>query len=497
MVPISSSMSAWLVAVVVGKIEALDLGVERCRLLVVVDRQLVAQIGERRAAGEIVRRRLRDGAPDEILLQRLPRLAVDVGGLHQDGARGVEGAERQLLLGLLPELGDLRIGRRQRAHLGAHLDEGVGRFLQLAAALGRRQRGGVAADQGAVERGERHVGAGGHQLDLDAHVGRDVGHGEQQPLALRQLLLAGRCEEQARQAALDIGQLLAARLVVDLLLHQRQRRAHLDALGAEIFDQRFGERRMPVGAVGGGFAGRCGEGEQDAFGAADAAKPGLDVLVRRDRDDAAPVIGLRGRCRLRAPNGSLRQASRMMRPIFATSLTACADLFQRQGRCLQRVQRGRVGIDRQQPVVAGDLDAVPGEIDQRHVGARAVLAKIVERAAHALEVAIGLQRHLEAELFERVAERLARRRPHCRACGSSCSRPRRSPARRAARPAPRRQRARRPWRREHAATFSPSPPIRCRGARHLRTLASRHPDSQGDSDRLRQAGSRDCRLRAG
>ena len=43
------------------------------------------------------------------LLQRLPRLAVYVGGLHETRAR-VERAERQLLLGLLSELRDLRIG---------------------------------------------------------------------------------------------------------------------------------------------------------------------------------------------------------------------------------------------------------------------------------------------------------------------------------------------------------------------------------------------------
>ena len=176
-----------MVAVVVGEIEALDLGIERGSLLVVGDRQLIAQVGERRAAGEIMRRRFRGGASDEILLERLARPAVDVGRLGKPGAGGVERPERQLLLGLLPQPRHVGIGRGKRAQLGAHLDEGVGRFLQFAAAFGRRHRGRIGADQRAVERRQRHVGACGDQLDLGAKLGRHVGHGEQQPLALRQL----------------------------------------------------------------------------------------------------------------------------------------------------------------------------------------------------------------------------------------------------------------------------------------------------------------------
>ena len=46
---------------------------------------------------------------------------------------------------------------------------------------------------------------------------------------------------------------------------------------------------------------------------------------------------------------------------------------------------------------------MPGEEDQRHIGAFAVLAEVVERPAHAAEVAVGLQRYLEAEPVEAPA----------------------------------------------------------------------------------------------
>ena len=394
-----------LVAVVVGQVEAFDLGVKCGGLLVVVDRQLVAQVGERSAAGQIMRRRFRDGAADEVFLERLPRLAVDVGGLHEGGAGGVEGAERELPLGLLPELGDRRVRRRQRPHLGPHFYERVRRLLQFAAALDRRECCDIGPDQCAVEGRERHVGARRDQLDLDAHIGRDVGHGEQQALALRQLLLARCGKEQRRQAALDIGQLLAARDIVDLLLHQRQHGAHLDALGAEIFDQRLGERRMPVGAVRRGFAGRRGEGEQDALGPPDAAKPGLHVLVRGDGDHAARVVGLRGIAAAR-PERIVAAGVEDDQPDLGDGRDGLAHIFQRQRRGLQRIERGRIRIGRQQPVLARYLDAVAGKIDQRHIGAGAVVAEILERAPHPLEVAVGLQRHLEAELLQHVADRL-------------------------------------------------------------------------------------------
>ena len=173
----------------------------------------------------------------------------------------------------------------------------------------------------------------------------------------------------------------------------------------EIFDQRLGEGRMPVGAVRRGFAGRRGEGEQDALGPPDAAKPGLHVLVRGDGDHAARVVGLRGIAAARAER-IVAAGVEDDQPDLGDRRDGLAHIFQRQRRGLQRIERGRVGIGRQQPVVAGDLDAVAGEIDQRHIGAGAVVAKILERAAHPLEVAVGLQRHLEAKLLEHVADRL-------------------------------------------------------------------------------------------
>ena len=49
---------------------------------------------------------------------------------------------------------------------------------------------------------------------------------------------------------------------------------------------------------------------------------------------------------------------------------------------------------------------MPGEEDQRHIGAFAVLAEVVERPAHAAKVAVGLKRHLEAEPVEGARDRL-------------------------------------------------------------------------------------------
>ena len=105
-----------------------------------------------------------------------------------------------------------------------------------------------------------------------------------------------------------------------------------------------------------------------------------------------------------APNGSLRQASRMMSPVFAISLTASrtsssgkVDAFSASSDDAS----ASIGSSRLSPEISTPC---PAKIDQRHVGARAVIAKIVERAAHALEVAVGLQRHLEAELLQRIAD---------------------------------------------------------------------------------------------
>ena len=52
-------------------------------------------------------------------------------------------------------------------------------------------------------------------------------------------------------------------------------------------------------------------------------------------------------------------------------------------------------------------DAVAGEIDQRHIGALGVLAKIVESAAHTPEIAVGFENDLEAKLLQRRFHRLA------------------------------------------------------------------------------------------
>ena len=48
-----------------------------------------------------------------------------------------------------------------------------------------------------------------------------------------------------------------------------------------------------------------------------------------------------------------------------------------------------------------------GEIDQRHVGALGVLAKIVERPTHAPEIAVGFENDLETELLQRRFHGLA------------------------------------------------------------------------------------------
>jgi hypothetical protein len=92
---------------------------------------------------------------------------------------------------------------------------------------------------------------------------------------------------------------------------------------------------------------------------------------------------------------------------LAVAATAARTLFQRQAGLVQRVERGRVGVDRQQPVVARDFDAMAGEIDQGHVGAFGIFAKIVERAPHAPQIPVGFENNLEAELLQRRFHRLA------------------------------------------------------------------------------------------
>ena len=170
---------------------------------------------------------------------------------------------------------------------------------------------------------------------------------------------------------------------------------------------------MAVGAVGRGFARRSGEGEQYALGAADPPETGLHLLDPGDGDRAAPRGAFAGACRGAAFPGVGWGAERIVAAGVEddqADLRHCrdrrADLFERQRRGLQGIERGCVGVDGQQPVVAGDLDAVAGKVDQRHVGAAGILAEILDGAACAAQVAIDLQRHFEAEAFEDVADRL-------------------------------------------------------------------------------------------
>lgn len=59
------------------------------------------------------------------------------------------------------------------------------------------------------------------------------------------------------------------------------------------------------------------------------------------------------------------------------------------------------GIDRQQPVLARKLHTMAGIEDHRHVGTCRVLAKILERAPHATQIAVGLDGDLEIEPLQR------------------------------------------------------------------------------------------------
>jgi hypothetical protein len=132
--------------------------VKRQRLLVVADREVVAQRRARGAAAEQAGGGLRKGALVEIGLQRLAGALVERGGVGEAGAGGIDGAERKLGLRLGPQLRDFRIGGAEAAQLFPYLDEGLSRRVQPAAALLFAFVRSSGLDQRAIERRQRHVG---------------------------------------------------------------------------------------------------------------------------------------------------------------------------------------------------------------------------------------------------------------------------------------------------------------------------------------------------
>ncbi len=372
----------------------------KCRcLLVVGDGELVLQFRRRRTAVQVVGRRFRQGPFDIVRLQRFARARVDIRRLAQLRPCAVKGAERQLPFRRAAQSGHALISGTKRAKLVAHLGERSRRLAQLLGPLLAVEAGDIAADQRAIERRQRHAGVRCDALHVFPHLRADIGHGKQQPLALGQLAGSLRGEEQRRQAAFHIGQLRAARALVDLLLHQRQHRADFQPVGAEIFGQRRRERRIVSLAVGRRFA-RCGgKGKQRVLGAAEAPQTGLDRRRQPQRLRAAP-LWVRG-----YPEGIVAAGVEHNQRDVCHLGRRPAQFLQRQRTGLQCLQRRGVGVGRQQAVLAGDFDAVAGEEDQGDVGARRILGKILQRPAHAAQIAVGLGKHLETECVERLLDR--------------------------------------------------------------------------------------------
>lgn len=106
--------------------------------------------------------------------------------------------------------------------------------------------------------------SGRDRLHLGAHIWRDVGHREQQAIAFRDAAARGGCEEQFWQSAFHIGELLAPRKVIDLLLDQGQHRADFEPVGRQEFCQCGGELEFGPVAVRCALA-RCRRKRQHMF----------------------------------------------------------------------------------------------------------------------------------------------------------------------------------------------------------------------------------------
>ena len=381
----------------VGNVERRDSDMLRRSLFEGRDGGRVPEPGALHAGPGGQRAGLRHGALDEDGADSLGRLAVHRDRLVETRRRLREGAEGQGLLRLGPEPRDSLVRRGEGAQLLPGLDERTRRLGELRAALLRRQVAQPVSDQRAVERRQRHLVISRDPLHFIAQGRRHVGHGEQQPLAFGQVALSGG-EEQRRQAAFHIGKLCPAGQVVDLLLHERQHRADFEPVRGQVFRQRRRERRVPAVPVRRRLAGCRRKGEQHVLRPADAAQARLRFghHLGGQRCRAAPGVRRRQAEWVVAAGIDYDQAD------IGRRLDRLAQFFQRQACVLQPLQRGRIGIRRQQPVLAADLDAMAGEKNQRHVGAGRLIAKIRKGAAHPHQVAVGLEENLEAERRQRV-----------------------------------------------------------------------------------------------
>ena len=279
----------------------LDLGIKLDRAGQVLDRHVIAQRRPGGVGRQHVRAGLRQGARDVVLAQPPARGFVDRLGLVQQGQRGIDKTQLQLLLRLFLQLGHLGVVAGELDQLRLERDIALRRLLQLLAALVGRKRAQVAVDQRAVKRGQRHVVQRRHFLDLGAQIGRQARHRQKQHVAF--VLRAVRADEhQLRHAAFDIGQLLAARAVIDILLHQRQRRLQLHPRRAEVAHQRAGEGAVRARTVARRLARGGGKGEKHAVRPPDAPQP------RHGRRSVGRVIGQRGRAAvIAAARGPLRE----------------------------------------------------------------------------------------------------------------------------------------------------------------------------------------------
>ena len=68
------------------------------------------------------------------------------------------------------------------------------------------------------------------------------------------------------------------------------------------------------------------------------------------------------------------------------------------------LERRCVGINGQEPVLAGNLHTVPGIEHQRYIGTGGILPKILQRPAHAPEVTVCFEENLEPERRQRPVD---------------------------------------------------------------------------------------------
>ena len=94
-----------------------DFGEQCHRIVQILDRQVIAQFGLRRVCREDSRRRLRNCALDVAFAKIDPARRVNIGGLVQKRAAGVECPKREGLLRLDPQVGHARVFRLQAAQL--------------------------------------------------------------------------------------------------------------------------------------------------------------------------------------------------------------------------------------------------------------------------------------------------------------------------------------------------------------------------------------------